>query len=79
MAAGLKREVAGGDDGSTGHGRSVKTRTDGPAARRDAWTQSPCCSAESDDTSADTHTHTHTRCDSYSITANNISLIVKNT
>ncbi len=55
MAGGLEGEVAGGDGGSTGHGRGLDSRTARPAARRDAWTQSPCCSAESDGTSAHTH------------------------
>lgn len=52
MAGGLEGEVAGGDGGSTGHGRGLYSRTVQPAARIDAWTQSPCCSAESDGTSA---------------------------
>lgn len=38
----------------------LDSRTVRPAARRDAWTQSPCCSAESDGTSAHRHTHTQT-------------------
>ena len=57
MAEGLEGEVAGGDGRSTGHGRGLYSRTVRPAARIDAWTQSPCCSAESDGTSAKKHKH----------------------
>lgn len=40
------------DVGNTGHGRRRDPKTARLGAHIDASTQSPCCSAESDDTSA---------------------------
>lgn len=57
MAGGLEGPAAGRHGGRTGLGKGRRSRTAGPAARRDVWTQSLCCSAESDDTSEEKKKH----------------------
>lgn len=48
----VRGNINGGHVGNTGHVRCGNPKTAQPGDRIDASTQSPCCSAESDDTSA---------------------------